>query len=95
MNYSFQIIMFFYICYVILFHFLRMNAYKNYYFNDNKNLLIISLVDGDGMIKTSKSWVLSNLVSREVRKSVNKCYRDWSNILMKTKNQELDIGLYC
>ena len=47
------------------------------------------------MIKTSKSWVLSNLVSREVRKSVNKCYRDWSNILMKTKNQELDIGLYC
>lgn len=66
-----------------------------YYFNDNKNLLIISLVDGDGMIKTSKSWVLSNLVSREVRKSVNKCYRDWSNILMKTKNQELDIRLYC
>ena len=66
-----------------------------YYFNDNKNLLIISLVDGDDMIRTSKSWVLSNLVSREVRKSVNKCYRDWANILMKTKNQELDIGLYC
>lgn len=66
-----------------------------YYFTDNKNLLIISLVDNNGFIKTSKSWVLSNIVSNEVRKSANKCYRNWANVLMKTKNQELDLGLYC
>lgn len=61
---------------------------------ESKDLLIVSLVDEKGNIRTSKSFIIVQQLKREIERQSNRCYRSWSRILMKTKGQEFDETLY-